>query len=212
MMFAAGRVTPALRGRHSCRTNDRSRPRARRTSSGRARRSCASNKQCPRASLLHRVPNEKNRVDARALGRERFLESWAVGEVRPTLQSEVILKVRRTIFPHAFTLQGRKSHSSFLTWIKVFFGTVVGWLTCWVRSYDSCDVEYAAPGSVLRASRSPNASSGLPGPPAGGRGKDGRIHNEAHGIAQRLEQEVAPLCLYICCHHFLHISILCWRG
>jgi hypothetical protein len=130
MMFAAGRVAPALRGRQSCRTNDRSRPTARRTSSGRARGSRASNKPCPRASLLHRVPNKRNRVDARAFGREWFLESWFSG--------------------------------------RVFFGTVVGWLTCWVRSYDSCDMEHAAPGSVLRASRSSNASSGLPGPPTGG--------------------------------------------
>ena len=43
MMFAAGRVSPALRGRKSSRTNDRSRPTARRTSSGRARGSRASN-------------------------------------------------------------------------------------------------------------------------------------------------------------------------
>ena len=77
MMFAAGRVAPALRGRQSCRTNDRSRPTARRTSSGRARGSRASNKPCPRASLLHRVPNKRNRVDARAFGREWFLESWS---------------------------------------------------------------------------------------------------------------------------------------
>ena len=121
MMFAAGRVAPTLRGRQSCRTNDRSRPTARRTSSGRARGSRASNKPCPRASLLHRVPNKRNRVDARAFGREWFLESWSVGEVRPTLYREVILKVRRTIFPHDVTVQGRKSHSSFLTWIKVVF-------------------------------------------------------------------------------------------
>lgn len=121
MMFAAGRVAPALRGRQSCRTNDRSRPTARRTSSGRARGSRASNKPCPRASLLHRVPNKRNRVDARAFGRECFLESWSVGEVRPTLYREVILKVRRTIFPNGVTVQGRKSHSSFLTWIKVVF-------------------------------------------------------------------------------------------
>ena len=51
---------------------------------------------------------------------------------------------------------------------KLFFGTVVGWLTCWVRSYGSCDMEHAAPGSVLRASISSNASSGLAGPPTGG--------------------------------------------
>ena len=121
MMFAAGRVAPALRGRQSCRTNDRSRPTARRTSSGRARGSRASNKPCPRASLLHRVPNKRNRVGARAFGREWFLESWSVGEVRPTLHREVILKVRRTIFPYDVTVQGRKSHSSFLTWIKVVF-------------------------------------------------------------------------------------------
>ena len=80
MMFAAGRVAPALRGRQSCRTNDRSRPTARRTSSGRARGSRASNKPCPRASLLHRVPNKRNRVDARAFGREWFLEKWPEGK------------------------------------------------------------------------------------------------------------------------------------
>ena len=80
MMFAAGRVAPALRGRQSCRTNDRSRPTARRTSSGRARGSRASNKPCPRASLLHRVPNKRNRVDARAFGREWFLEKWPSGK------------------------------------------------------------------------------------------------------------------------------------
>ena len=95
---------------------------------------------------------------------------------------------------------------------KLFFGTVVGWLTCWVRSYGSCDMEHAAPGSVLRASRSSNASSGLPGPPAGGRGKDGRIHNDSSRYSPAAEREVASLCLYICCHHFLYISILCWRG
>ena len=87
MMFAAGRVAPALRGRQSCRTNDRSRPTARRTSSGRARGSRASNKPCPRASLLHRVPNERNRVDARALGREWFLESWSSKRVACGLSS-----------------------------------------------------------------------------------------------------------------------------
>ena len=94
---------------------------------------------------------------------------------------------------------------------KLFSGTVVGWLTCWVRSYDSCDMEHAAPGSVFRASRSSNASSGLPGPPAGGRGKDGRIHNDSSRYSTEAQREVASLCLYICCHHFLYISILCWR-
>ena len=83
MMFAAGRV--ALRGGQSCRTNDRSRPTARRTSSGRARGSRASNKPCPRAPLLHRVPNKRSRVDARAFGREWLLEKvaqWASLRVR----------------------------------------------------------------------------------------------------------------------------------
>ena len=94
---------------------------------------------------------------------------------------------------------------------KLFFGTVVGWLTCWVRAYDSCDMKHAAPGSVLRASRSSNASSGLPGPPAGGRGKDGLIHNDKLRHSTAAQREVAPLCVYICCHHFLYISILCWR-
>ena len=94
---------------------------------------------------------------------------------------------------------------------KLFFGTVVGWLTCWVRSYDSCDMEHAAPGSVLRASRSSNASSGLPGPPAGGRGKDGRIHNSCSRCSTAAQREVASLCLCTVVITFLYISSLCWR-
>ena len=87
---------------------------------------------------------------------------------------------------------------------KLFFRTVVGWLTCWVRSYDSWNMEHAAPGSELRAPRSSNASSVLPGPPAGGRGKDGRIHNDSSRYSTAAQREVTPLCLYlyICCHHF----------
>ena len=74
-------------------------------------------------------------------------------------------------------------------------------------------MEHAAlVGSVLRASESPDASSGLPGPPAGGRGKDGRIHIDKLRHSTVALREVASLCLYICCHHFLYISILCWRG
>ena len=138
MMFAAGRVPHALRGRQSCRTNDRSRPTARRTSSGRARGSRASNKPWPRASLLYRVPNKRNRVDARALGREWFLEKWLSGKFCWRVHREVIRKVRWTIFSYGVKVYAPASHSSFLTWLKVFFGTVVGWLTCWVRSYGSC--------------------------------------------------------------------------
>ena len=210
-MFAAGRVAPALRGRQSFRTNDRSRPTARRTSSGRARGSRASNKPCPRASLLHRVPNKRNRVDARAFGREWFLEKWSSGKFCWCVHREVMRKVRRTIFPHDFKMYAPASHSSFLTWLKSVFGTVVGWLTCWVRSYDSYDMEHAAPGSVLRASRSPNASSGLPGPPAGGRGKDGRIHNSCSRCSTAAQREVASLCLCTVVITFLYISSLCWR-
>ena len=94
---------------------------------------------------------------------------------------------------------------------KLFFVTAVGWLTCWVGPYDSCDMEHAAPRSVLRASGSANASSGLPGLPAGCRGKDVRIHNDSARYSTAAQQEVASLCLYICYHHFLYISILCWR-
>ena len=100
-----------------------------------------------------------------------------VGEVRPTLYREVILEVRRTIFLHITTVQGRKSHPSILTWLKHFFGTVVGWLTCRVGSYDSRDTENARLGNVLRASSSADASPGPPGPPEDGQGRDGRIHN-----------------------------------
>ena len=121
MMFAAGRVAPALRGRQSCRTNDRSRPTALWTSSGRARGSRASNKPCPRASLLHRVPNERSRVDARALGREWFLESWSSGKICWCVHRKVSLKVRRTIFLHGITVYASASRSSFLTQIKVVF-------------------------------------------------------------------------------------------
>ena len=121
MMFAAGRVAPALRGRQSCRTNDRSRPTARRTSSGRARGSRASNKPCPRASLLHRVPNKRNRVDARAFGREWFLEKWPSGKFCWPVYRDVMWRVRWTIFPHDVTVHGPASHSSFLTWLKSVF-------------------------------------------------------------------------------------------
>ena len=114
MMFAVGRVVPAIRGRQSCRTNDRSRPTARRNSSGRARGSRTSNKPCPRASLLHRAPN--------------VLENCPSGKLCWCLHREVNLKVRRTIFLHGFTVQAPASHSSFLTWLIVF-GAVVRWLT-----------------------------------------------------------------------------------
>ena len=90
-------------------------------------------------------------------------------------------------------------------------GAVVAWLTCWIVSYDSCDMEHAAPGSVLRASRSSNASSGLPGPPTGGQDKDGRIHNDSSRYSTAAQREVASLYLYICCHHVLYVSALCWR-
>ena len=121
MMFAAGRVAPALRGRQSCRTNDRSRPTARRTSSGRARGSRASNKPCPRASLLHRVPNKRNRVDARAFGREWFLEKWPSGKFCWPVYRDIMQRVRWTIFPHDATVHASSAPSSFLTWIKVVF-------------------------------------------------------------------------------------------
>ena len=31
-------------------------------------------------------------------------------------------------------------------------------------------------------------------------------------VLQSYDKAVASLCLYICFHHFLYISILCWRG
>ena len=82
----------------------------------------ASRKPCRRASLLHRAPNERSRVvDARALGRECFLEKWPSGDFCCRVHREVILKVRRTIFSHDFTMHAAASHSSFVTWIKVVF-------------------------------------------------------------------------------------------
>ena len=105
------------------------------------------------------------------------------------MHREVILKVRRTIFPHDITMHASSASSSFLTWLKVVFWDGRRWLTCWVRSYGSCDMEHAAPGSVLRASRSSNASSGLPGPPSGGRGKDGQMHNDSSRYSPALSEK-----------------------
>ena len=166
MVIAAGRVAPAMRGRQHFQTNDRSRPTARRTSSSHARGSRASNKPCPRASLLHHAPNERNRVDARAFGQERFLEKWPSGRVCATVYRKVIL-VRRTI---SMTPRRTVAHLTrrFSPGSKLFLGTVVGWLTCWVVSYDSCDIAHAVLESVLRTSGAPDASSAPPGPPAGG--------------------------------------------
>ena len=66
---------------------------------------------------------------------------------------------------------------------------------------------------MLRASKSSDASSGLPDPetPAGGRGKDGRIHNDKLMAHQAAQRDVASLYLYIRCH-FLYISMACWRA
>ena len=60
-MFAAGRVAPALRGRQSCRTNDRPRPTARRTSSGRVVRllrhaACRTGGRAPCLGWKHPTP------------------------------------------------------------------------------------------------------------------------------------------------------------
>ena len=197
MMFAAGRVAPALRGRQSFRTNDRSRPTARRTSSGRARGSRASNKPWPRASLLYRAPNERNRVDARAFGREWFLESWFSGRAEIAYTVMSCEKIVGRSFHMTSRCKQSRLPQRFSPGSKLFFGTVVGWLTCWIVSYASYDMEHAAPGSVLHASRPSNASSRLPGPPAGGRGKDGRIHNDKLRHSPAAQREVASLCLYI---------------
>ena len=43
-------------------------------------------------------------------------------------------------------------------------------------------------------------------------GKAGRIHNDSSRYSTAAQREVASLCLYICCHRFLYISILCWRA
>ena len=108
-------------------------------------------------------------------------------------------KDRRTIFPHDITMYASSAPSSFLTWLKSVFWygrRLAHLLGQVVRLYGSCDMEHAAPGSVLRASISSNASSGLPGPPAGGRGKDGRIHNDCSRYSPAAQREVASL--YLC--------------
>ena len=207
MMFAAGRVAPALRGRQSCRTNDRSRPTARRTSSGRARGSRASNKPCPRASLLHRVPNERNRVDARALGREWFLEKWPSGKFCWRVHREVILKVRRTIFSHDVTMYASASHSSFLTWIKVVFrdGRRLAHLLGQCRTTPATwSTPHWGACSVPR-----NHPTPAPDSPARQQAAEVKMVgyitiSSRHSTAA--QREVASLCLYICCHHFLYIS------
>ena len=170
MMFAAGRVAPALRGRQSCRTNDRSRPTARRTSSGRARGSRASNKPCPRAPLLYRAPNERNRVDARALSREWLLESWSSGKICWWVHLGVMWKVRRTIFPHDAKVYPSASHSSFLTWIKVVFrdghwlAHLLGQVVRLLRNHGAHRAGERAPclGIIQRQPRTPRPASRRP--------------------------------------------------
>ena len=36
--------------------------------------------------------------------------------------------------------------------------------------------------------------------------------NDSSRHSTAAQRDVASLCLYICCHHFLYISILCWRA
>ena len=107
----------------------------------------------------------------------------------------MIIKVRRTIFLYDATVHGCASHSSFLNWIKVVLRG--GRRLAHLLAAGSCrtapatwSTPHAALGSVLHASESPDASSGLPGPPAGGRGKDGRIHNDKRRHStQRLSEK-----------------------
>ena len=138
----------------------------------------------------------------------------AIREICWCLHREVILKVRRTIFLHGATMQAA-THSSFLTWTKVVFrdgrrlAHLLGRVVRLLRHGARRAAERApCPGIT----ESPDASSGLPGPPADGRGKDGRVHNDKLRHSSGAQREVESLCLYICCHHFLHISILCWRA
>ena len=62
------------------------------------------NKPCPRESLLYRAPNERNRVDIRALGQECFLEKWPSGKLCWCSHRKVILNARRAIFLHGATV------------------------------------------------------------------------------------------------------------
>ena len=140
---------------------------------------------------------------------------WNVGSMKSVFQGkcggdicgcvyrEVILKELATIFQNHFTVHAPASHSSFLTWLKRFFGAVVGWLTCRVGSYDSRDTEHARLGNVLRASSSADASPGLAGPPACGRGGDGRLHKVSSRCSAA--QMASLCCLYILHHqNFVH--------
>ena len=105
-------------------TNDRSRPTARRTSSGRARGSRASNKPCPRASLLHRVPNKRNRVDARAFGREWFLENWSSKRDAGACKAKACEKPGGRSFHMPSLYRHQHLTHRFSPGSKLFFGTV----------------------------------------------------------------------------------------
>ena len=66
----------------------------------------------------------------------------------------MILKVQRTIF-YTWRHDVLILDSLIVSHLgqSFFFGTDVVWLAFWVVSYDSCDMEHAALGSVFRASR-----------------------------------------------------------
>ena len=55
------------------------------------------------------------------LAESGFLEKCPVENFCCRVHRKVILKVRRTIFSHDFTVYATAPHSSFLTWIKVVF-------------------------------------------------------------------------------------------
>ena len=117
---------------------------------------------------------------------------------------------------HGFTMHASASHSSFFTWIKVAFrgGRRLAHLLG-AGPGRTAPATWSTPrrgACVARASGSSNASSGLLGTPTGGKGKDGRIHNDSSRHSTAAQREVASLFLYIGRHHFLCISTFCWRG
>ena len=89
----------------------------------------------------------------------------------------VMWKVRRTIFPHDAKVYSPSTPSSFLTWLKSAFrdgrrlAHLLGQVVRLLRHHGARRAGERAPCLEIIQ------RSGLPGPPAGGRGKDGRIQN-----------------------------------
>ena len=128
---------------------------------------------------------------------------------------EVILKVRRTIFSHDVTVHAISAPSSFLTWLKSVFRDgrrLAHLLDRAVRllRHGARRAGERAPclEIIQRQLRTPRPAEQAAEVKMVGYITISSRHSPA---AQR---EVAPLCLYICCHHFfVHLLVvLAWSS